>query len=578
LPRPRAARHSARYPDPVKSRFPAICQNIPVSQSRLPIALAACLLASLALAGAARAQEAQPPAIASFDELEALGARIGTVRVVPRNIFNLDDPEENNTVFAIANWLHITTRPAVIERALLFKSGDRISRQVIEESERVLRANRSVYDVEIRPGEYRDGFVDLEVITRDTWTLDVTARYSRSGGENTAGIGLVEYNLAGTGMQVGLSHTSEVDRSGTEFLLHYGQAFDGWTALHYQEGRYSDGGRRAASVTRPFYALDTRWAAGASWDDWNQTDSIYNAGDEVAYFRHQGEAAEAFGGWSTGLVSGWTQRLSAGVTMRDDAYEEEPGTVAPVPMPVDQAMRGPFLRYEVIEDRFVKVKNRDLIARPEFFDKGLTASVQVTRALESWGSSRSAWLYSASATRGFTLPWQHDLFATVRAQRQIASTGNPLTQAGFALRYYGPQSPRATFFFGLSGDRLGEGGGAPDQLLLGGDNGLRGYPLRYQSGERRALLTLEQRYYTDWYVFRLARVGGAAFYDVGRAWGGTNQNAENGGWLSDVGVGLRLSFDRAAFGNVLHLDVAVPLNRALDIEAVQFLVKTKSTF
>jgi len=45
-----------------------------------------------------------------------------------------------------------------------------------------------------------------------------------------------------------------------------------------------------------------------------------------------------------------------------------------------------------------------------------------------------------------------------------------------------------------------------------------------------------------------------------------------------VGVGLRLSFDRAAFGNVLHLDVAVPLDRAGGIEAVQFLVKTKATF
>jgi hypothetical protein len=578
LRRLRPAWRSTRCPYPVKFPFPAICENVPVTRSGFPIALALVLLASPALAGEARAQEASPPAIASFDELEARGARIGTIRVDPRNIFDLEDPEESNSFFALANRLHVTTRPAVIERALLFKPGDRISRQVIEESERVLRANRSVYDVVIRPVAYRDGVVDLEVITRDTWTLDVTARYSRSGGKNTAGIGLVEYNLAGTGMQVGISRTSEVDRDGTEFLLHYGQAFDGWTALQYQEGRYSDGGRRAASVTRPFYALDTRWAAGANWDDWDQTDSIYNAGNEVAQYRHRGEAAEVFGGWSTGLVSGWTQRFSAGVTMRDDAYGEEPGAVAPDSLPVDHAVRGPFLRYEVIEDRFVKLKNRDLIARPEFFDKGLSASLQATRALESWGSGRSAWLYSASATRGFTLPWQHDLFATVKAQRQVASTGSPLTQAGFALRYYGPLSPRTSFFVGLSGDRLGEGGGAPDQLLLGGDNGLRGYPLRYQSGERRALLTLEQRYYTDWYIFRLARVGGAAFYDVGRAWGGTNQNAENGGWLSDVGVGLRLSFDRAAFGNVLHLDVAVPLDRAGDIEAVQFLVKTKATF
>jgi hypothetical protein len=573
------AEKAAANPGPVKPARLPVCQNARVTRIHSVLCLAAGLLAGLLPAGPAHAQGAPPsPPIPPFEELEALGARIGTIRVDPQNIFDLSDPRENNAFFVLANRIHVPTRPEVIERALLFKPGDRVSRQVIDETERVLRANRSVYDVQIRPVAWRDGIVDVEVVTRDTWTLDLTARYSRSGGKNTAGIGLVEYNFLGTGWQVGVSQTSEVDRDGTQFLLHYGQALDGWTALHYEEGRYSDGGRRTASVTRPFYALDTRWAAGASWDDWDRTDSIYNAGDEVAQYRHRSQAAEAFGGWSPGLVAGWTHRLSAGVTMKDDAYGEEPGTVAPVPLPVDHKVRGPFLRYEVIEDRYVKLKNRDLIAKPEFFDMGLSATFQLTRASEPWGSSRSAWLYSASAGRGFALPWGHDLLASVKAQRQFASTGNPLSQAGFSLRYYAPQGSRAAFFAALSGDRLGDGGGAPDQLLLGGDNGLRGYPLRYQSGERRALFTLEQRYYTDWYLFRLMRVGGAVFYDVGRAWGGANQNAENGGWLSDAGFGLRLAFDRAAFGNVLHFDVAFPLDRAGGIEAVQFLVKSKATF
>jgi len=543
--------------------------------------LAGCLLAVACVAGQAWAQApapADPPPLPSIDELEAQGVRIGKIHVEPRNIFDLDDPKESNAFFKAANWLHMVTRPAVVERSLLFKPGDRITRQAIEETERVLRANRYFYDAQIRPTAFRDGIVDLEVVTRDTWTLDLVARYSRSGGKDTMGFGLIDYNLAGSGLTAGVSRTSEVDRDGTEFILGYGQAFDGWTSLNYEEGRYSDGGKRTASVWRPFYSLDARWAAGASWEDWDRVDSVYNAGDNVAEYRHRREAAEVFGGWSRGLVAGWTQRYSAGVLMRDDAYAAEPDAVAPVPLPVDHAVRGPFLRYEVIEDRYVKVTNRDLIAKPEFFEKGFNATLQVTRALESWGSSRSAWLYSAQAAGGVTLPWPHDLFATVKAQRQMASTGVPLSQAGFALRYYAPQSPRAAFFAALSGDIQGDGGGAPDQLLLGGDNGLRGYPLRYQSGVHRALLTVEQRYYTDWYLFRLARVGAAAFYDVGRAWGGVNQNAVNGGWLSDVGVGLRFSFDRAAFGNVLHVDLAVPLDRAGDIASVQLVVKSKATF
>ena len=107
---------------------------------------------------------------------------------------------------------------------------------------------------------------------------------------------------------------------------------------------------------------------------------------------------------------------------------------------------------------------------------------------------------------------------------------------------------------------------------------MRGYPLRYQSGEHRALLTVEERVYTDWYAFKLFRVGGAVFYDVGRAWGGPFQNPTNPGWLSDAGFGLRILSDRASFGNILHADVAFPLNPDPSIRSMQFLVKTYANF
>ncbi len=90
----------------------------------------------------------------------------------------------------------------------------------------------------------------------------------------------------------------------------------------------------------------------------------------------------------------------------------------------------------------------------------------------------------------------------------------------------------------------------PTQTLqLGGDNGLRGYPLRCQSGTRRALVTVEERFFTDLYVWRLFRVGGAAFVNVGRAWGGSaggNANTANPGWLADARVGLRIVNTRTA--------------------------------
>jgi hemolysin activation/secretion protein len=118
----------------------------------------------------------------------------------------------------------------------------------------------------------------------------------------------------------------------------------------------------------------------------------------------------------------------------------------------------------------------------------------------------------------------------------------------------------------------------PAPLQLGGDTGLRGYPLNYQSGERRALLTLEERLYTDWYPYRLFRIGGAIFTDVGRAWHGTGEVSAGERALSDVGFGLRVADARSAIGTTLHIDLAFPLNARDQVKSVQLLFKTQMSF
>jgi hypothetical protein len=69
------------------------------------------------------------------------------------------------------------------------------------------------------------------------------------------------------------------------------------------------------------------------------------------------------------------------------------------------------------------------------------------------------------------------------------------------------------------------------------------------------------------------------FYDAGRAWGGIfGQGDANPGWLSDFGFGLRILSTRSAFGNVIHMDLAFPVQTGPGIESVQFLFKTRASF
>ena len=512
----------------------------------------------------------------TFAELEAAGARIGQIRVVTEDIFDLSDPRENNFLYRFANKIHINTRPEVIRRQLLFESGQPVSVRLIEETERLLRASNYLYDVHIRPTAVQDGVADIEVKTRDTWSLDVGIGVSRAGGENTGRFAIKEDNLLGTGIELGISYTSDVDRSGTNFQIADRNLFGTHGQISYLYATYDDGNEQNFTLQRPFYALDARWAAGVNAAQADTLDSVYNAGNNIAEYRHRRYGAEVFGGWSRGLVAGWARRYSIGITHTDNDYDLEPGKVAPERLPDDLTLTGPFLRYELVEDAFRTDVNLNLIGRVEDFQMGVRTVLQLGRALTGMGSTREAWLYNATLANGFDITRDSFLLADINTAGRYSDKGENQTLGGSA-RYYNRRGRHLVYYAAASADAA-HNPDAVDPLQIGGDNGLRGYPLRYQSGERRMLFTLEARAYTDWYPFRLFRVGGAVFYDTGRAWKGENQNTANAGWLRDVGFGLRLLSARTSKGNVLHADVAFPLDRDASIDSVQFVVKTRAAF
>ena len=527
--------------------------------------------------GPAAAQGPAVGKIPSFAELEAAGALIGEVRIDTRDIFDLADEKENGILYRAANALHIQTRAGVVRRQLLFKPGERVSVRLIEETERLMRSSRIFYDVSIVPVAYSDGVVDIEVKTRDTWTLEPGWSASRAGGVNKTGFTLRDTNALGTGVLIGATRSTDADRSATVYRVTLPHAFDGWTAIDYSHSRLSDGQSNALSIARPFYALDTRWAAGFSTSTDTRIDSVFSNGAKVAQFRHMQDSAETFGGWSAGLVDHWTHRYSVGLSYLKDTYKVEPDAPLPPPdpFPVDQTLVSPFFRYELVHDNYEKVKNRDLIERPEYFGMGTQASVQLGRSLTGLGSTQQLWLYSASASDGFRLPSNRVMLGSASVSGQSGYAPLDRQLASGSIRFYDHhQDNRTLTFVSLAGDIVKDPNLA-NQLPLGGDTGLRGYPRNYQTGDRRLLLNVEERVYTDWYPFRLFRMGGAVFYDWGRAWGGPGESPSSARWLSNVGIGLRILSTRSSFGNVLHVDLAFPLNPDPNIKSFQFLVQTK---
>lgn len=528
-------------------------------------------------ARAPRPQQQSASPLPEESLLQAPGVRIGEIRFNNLELFAADARDEDTLLTRIANRLHVATRTSTIENQLLFRSGDPYQPGRLAESARILRDTTYLRDASIRPVAFHDGVVDVEVTTQDVWSFTPGVSFGRRGGRNSSGLELEDLNFLGTGTQLGFGFKSGIDRDSK--YLHYRDRHLGssWWDLSTALSDNSDGRRGELALDHPFYSLDTRWAAGFSLLDDQRRDSRYDLGEILDQFDTRERRASIYFGRSAGLVDGWTRRLTAGIGFDEHRFTAVDGSHATRSLPGDRRLVYPFVGMEWVQDAFRTDRNRDQIEKTEDYSLGWRGRVQLGFASPTFGADRSAAILSGSLSKGLSLSERQSMMFGMDARGRLedGALAGGLLEAD--ARYYFRQSPRRLFFMNLSAT-AGSHLDADEQVLLGGDNGLRGYPLRYQSGTGRWLFTAEQRFFTDWYPFQLFNVGAAVFYDMGGAFGADALGTRPQGVLRDLGVGLRLGNSRSARGNVLHLDVAMPLDGDSSLRSVQFLIETKKSF
>ncbi len=510
--------------------------------------------------------------------LDDLRLRIGGIRYVRHPIFDENKPEENNWLFRSANRLHSLTREETIARRLLFVEGDPFSSQKVAESERILRSENFLRDAHIVVERICGDRVFLAVHTYDVWTLIPSINFSRSGGKNSLSFNITENNLLGTGQSIQIARFSDVERTGTLFRYVNRKLtrFQALLDLEYQSNQ--DGFKKRLVFERPFFALDTKWSGGIKARQFDRTARLYFRGEESLRYQQDSLYQEIFFGVSEGLVAGETERWRFGVTRDDNQFDLIPGDPLSTAVPEDRHWRYPWIGYEWIQDRFVTRTNVNLMNRTEDFHVGRYLSLRLGISDPILGADRSAihtdfqyhdTLYSDEQTLwqlGFTLSGQ---LSEDTAENTIASANT---------RYYHSFSENHGLFISVLG-QMAEDLYLDSPLTLGGDNGLRGFPIKYQKGNRLWLLTMEERFYTPWSLWSLFDIGGAVFLDVGRAWfaHGDNGTTDNG-VLADVGFGLRFVSQKAGTDKVVHIDFAFPIGADGDISDVQLLVKVKKHF
>jgi hypothetical protein len=511
-------------------------------------------------------------------QLEASGARIGDIQIQIKEIFDLDDPKENNWLFRAADHLHVRTRESAIRAQLLFRSGDPYSRRVLDETARNLRQNSSfMREPEIHPVRYHDGFVDLVVVTHDVWTLQPGINFGRSGGTNTGSIKVSDDNFLGYGKYIELGHSEDVDRS---------SSFAQWSdpnvwgshwqdTLAYQDN--SDGKVWSLGGSYPFFSLETRYDGGGSTGVSRSVVTRYSLGNPYDAYQFDWRVTDFYFGQALLIDGLWTERLLFGFRHDQSVFTPALNQTLLAPLPADRNLAYPYLRMQWVQNNYTTTRNLDLIAFTEDLHFGLDASVGLGWATPAFSADRKALLADAEIGYNWRLGPNSYLFVYSRLYSRFETERMDDRIVSGNVSYFLTTSERSKLLVHLWAD-AGHNLDADHYLQIGGDTGLRGYPLRYQNGDGRAQFTVEERLYTNWFLFQLVHVGGAAFFDMGRTWGSTPVPTPQLGLLKDAGVGLRLGNARSSFGSVIHIDLATPLNANSSISRLQFLVSTEQTF
>ncbi len=510
--------------------------------------------------------------------LEEAHAQIGDITIVAENIFDPNDPKERRTIHRWANAIHVITKPRVIDTQLLFEPGDAYSKQRVEETERLLRSNRYLREATVSATSIENGVVNLEVRTSDVWTLDPSVSFGRKGGVNRGGVGLKEFNLFGTGASIGIGYKSDVDRDTLSLKYLDRNIFSSRYSLLTEYTNASDGYAHRIGLEKPFFALDTKRAGGVMFKGGRQTESLYDSGDIAAQFEHKFDTHEAWFGWSDGLTDNWSRRFLVGVGY--DAHEYNTlsdGLYPQAQIASDRRYLYPFVGIELLQDDYVTTRNFDQMNRTEDRHLGMRASVKLGYAGQAFGSTEDAWIFQSHFSDTLFRGKKSTLVMAADLNSRIEGGTAENAQLSISTRYDKRQSDKRLFHVSLVAS-AGQNLDLENTGYLGGDTGLRGYPLRYQAGDSSVLFSVEQRMFTDWYPFRLFNVGAAVFFDAGKTWGTDPVAGVNYGWLRNVGVGLRIGSTRSGVGRMIHIDLAYPLDGGSDISNVQFLVETRKGF
>lgn len=514
-------------------------------------------------------------------ERSPMGKQIGEIHIVRYEVFLEDEP-----FFTFPNALHWLTRQKIIEQELLFKPGDDFNPAKMLETARNLRTLKILQLVAVVPVVSQDqGSVDVLVVTRDLWSLRLEWNLQFTGDNlDQLLVQLTERNLFGRNVRATvrsvllpvtltlgeifvdrrfLGEPLTLEQTADIFLNRETNDFEGYDAY--------------LSVSRPFFNLSQRWGFRVPVRVQKRVARQVQAGQVLTYddpdtvedefipreWESTFASASLIGRHQ--LPGAFTQRLAAGMgfALRDVSVRD--GAVFPngsqasferdvLPRSLTQVF--PVLGWTGFQNNFRTFQNLSSYGVSEDVRIGFSTGLTLTAPLEVLGSTVDA--VELYGSMGFTQDFADDgLFDIAAGAEGRYEAGEWLNQQLLTrLRIAAPRFWLGRFVGRI--DWLRQVNDTTNSfVVLGGNNGLRGYPSQafFVVGGDRLRGNVELR--SNPVVWHYFHGGAVLFYDVGDVYGGRDDNPFIVKHAVGVGVrGLLPQFNREVF----RLDLGVPLD------------------
>jgi len=499
----------------------------------------------------------------------------------PQTIF--DENEEG--FFFIHRWanaIHITTKQRTLENEAAFFI-NKCSKTMADmaELERHLRSRKYLRAAQVSSDIARE---NITITTWDNWSLMPTVSFGRQGGESTYSFGIKERNLAGLGVDAEIETYRNSQRKGyklrTIIPLFSQKNID--LKLHFADN--DDGTQQAIFLQKHFASFYTDNAYMIGFDEESRNDTIYQNNNKLAIFSHDLNYKNAEYSWLGFNHKNALARYHVGFTHEQHKFyyaenaNDNPNSLL---LPQDRDFIYPWIAFDYIEKDFKKLTNIHLISQIEDFNYGWQFSSRI--GLSDGKKENNAWaLFQAKIHKGFELHDNALVLLNIELSGDIYHQREDRLLLNIDTEYFYNFNDNWGYYF--NNTNIISNNQYLDQLVsVGGDSGLRGFPLEYQHGEHSVKFTNEIRYYPKINLLKLFDLAGAAFLDTARTFGqievqGVENNTEDG-WLYSVGMGARFYSPHSA-GNqqVIHVDFAFPQSNNPNIDTFEIRIEAKQSF